>query len=182
VLEAATSADRVREFQSACADDAAFGPWYDASAPRVYRFVAARCGGDHHLAEELTQQAMIQAIRSRSAYDGRASAVTWICAIARNLLIDHHRRLDREERGRLRLTVREIAPGDPQARVAERDEVESALRRLPAIGRLALVLRHIDDYSVPEVARLIGRTESATHALLTRSREQLRASLRGSDR
>lgn len=174
--------DRVRDFLDVCDDDGAFSDWYDESAPSVYRFIAARCGGDMALAEELTQQAMIQAVRARRTYDGRAVVVTWICAIARNLLIDHHRRLDREERSRLRLTVREIEPIDPQVRLADRDEVESALRRLPAIGRLALVLRYMDGYSVQEIARVIGRTGSATHALLTRSREQFRTSFRGSDR
>ncbi len=44
------------------------------------------------------------------------------------------------------------------------------------------MLRYMDDYSVPEIAVAIGRTESATHALLTRSREQFRTSFRGSDR
>lgn len=182
MLETVSGTDRVTAFLAACTDDAAFGAWYDDCAPRVYRFVAARCGGDHALAEELTQQAMVQAVRARASYDGRASVTTWICSIARNLVIDHHRRLDREERGRLRLTVREIDPIDQHARVADRDELESALRRLPAIGRLALVLRYIDDYSVAEIARLIGRTESATHALLTRSREQLRTTFRETDR
>jgi RNA polymerase sigma-70 factor (ECF subfamily) len=125
---------------------------------------------------------MFQAVRARMTYDGRAMVVTWICSIARNLLIDHHRRLDREERSRLRVIVREIEPIDLQARLADRDEVESAFRRLPAIGRLALMLRYMDEYSVPEIAGVIGRTESATHALLTRSREQFRTSFRGSDR
>lgn len=182
MLAASVVEDRVRGFLTACADDHAFGAWYDDCAPRVHRFVAARCGGDQVLAEELTQAAMVQAIRARASYDGRASVVTWICTIARNLLIDHFRRLEREERNRLRLAVREIDPVDPGVRVAERDAVESALRRLPAMGRLALVLRYVDEYSVPEIARLIGRTESATHALLTRSREQLRTSFEGSDR
>lgn len=175
MLATSEAQDRVRGFLAVCADDAAFGAWYDEVAPRVYRFLHARCGGDDWLAEELTQQAMIQAIRARTSYDGRASVVTWICSIGRNLLIDHHRRMEREERSRLRLTVHEIQVEEPALAHADRDEVRSALRRLPAMQRLALVLRYLDDYSVPEVARAIGRSEAATHSLLNRSRERFRS-------
>lgn len=169
--------DRVREFLEVCSDDGRFGAWYDDAAPRVYRFLHARTGGDVALAEEITQAAMVAAIRARATYDGRATAVTWVCSIARNLLIDHHRRLDRDERRHLRVAVHEIAVNDVAGVQAERDAVRQALRQLPAIQRLALVLRYIDDEPVSEIARLIGRSEAATHALLTRSRERFRTTL-----
>ena len=171
--------DRVRGFLAACADDHAFGAWYDDAAPRIYAFAFARCGGDHALAEELTQLAMVRAIRSRTSYDGRAAVITWICSIVRNLLIDHHRKLEREERSRLRLTVLEIEVAEPGLAHAERDEVMDTLRRLPAMQRLALVLRYVDEYSISEVAQAIGKSEAATHSLLTRSRDRFRAHFQG---
>ena len=171
--------DRIREFLATCADDAAFSAWYDDAAPRVFAFAFARCGGDHALAEELTQLAMVRAIRARTTYDGRAAVTTWICSIVRNLLIDHHRKLEREERSRLRLTVREIEVDEPGLTFADRDEVLDTLRRLPAMQRLALVLRYVDDYSIPEVAQALGKSEAATHSLLTRSRDRFRAAFRG---
>ena len=60
------------------------------------------------LAEELAQQTFIAAVDQRSRYDGRSDTVTWLCGIARHKLADHFRTLEREERRRMRLEVRQI--------------------------------------------------------------------------
>jgi RNA polymerase sigma-70 factor (ECF subfamily) len=161
------------DFAAICADDAAFRAWYDAALPIVYGYVFARIGGDHALTEDLTQQAMVRAIRARATYDGRATIVAWICGVARNLLIDHHRRLAREQRSLFRVIVREIEP-DHATGLAERDAVLDALRRLPALQRAALVLRYLDGLPVRQVAVAIGKSEKATESLLSRGRERFR--------
>jgi len=161
------------DFVAICADDAAFRAWYDAALPVVYGYVFIRVGGDHALTEELTQQAMVRAIRARATYDGRAKTVAWVCGIARNLLIDHHRRLDREQRSLFRVIVREVEP-DHAAGLAERDTLLEALRRLPALQRAAMVLRYLDGLPVRQVAIAIGKSEKATESLLSRGRERFR--------
>lgn len=173
VLAPGGNRDDVRDFEAICADESAFRPWYDDAAPRVYSYLLPRSGGDHALTEELTQQAFVRAIRARATFDGRGPIVSWICGIARNLLIDHHRRLDREEHSRFRVIVREIETGAPSSHT-QREEVLETLRRLPASQRSALVLRYLDDMSVRDVARAIGKSESATESLLTRARDRFR--------
>jgi RNA polymerase sigma factor (sigma-70 family) len=84
-------------------DETAFRTWYDDAMPRVYRYLATRCGGDHALAEELTQQTFIEAIRHRRRFGGRSDLVTWLIAIGRNKLVDHYRRHGRDERRQDRL-------------------------------------------------------------------------------
>jgi len=170
--------DTVQGFAEICADEAAFRAWYEDAAPRVYSYLFARTGGDHALTEDLTQQAFIKAIAARASYDGRAPIAAWICGIARNLLTDHHRRADREERSHLRMVVREIDAGPAQAH-AERDDVLSTLRRLPALQRAVLVLRYLDDMTVREVARSVGKTEGATESLLSRARDSFRRRYEG---
>jgi RNA polymerase sigma-70 factor (ECF subfamily) len=181
VLPSADDRDRVRELREVFADPAAFRRWYDDAVRRVYRYLLTRCGGDSALAEELTQQAFINAIEHRDAYQGRSSAITWVCSIARNALIDHYRRLDREERGRLRMVVTELEPTavDPGAILLEdRREVAAALAALPPLQRAAIVLRYLDGLPVREIAGQLGRSESATESLLSRARERLREILR----
>jgi RNA polymerase sigma-70 factor (ECF subfamily) len=129
------------------------------------------------LAEELTQQAFLHAIRHRDDYDGRADPVTWLIAIGRNVLIDHVRRVEREERRRLRLIVREIPAHDAGSVSASRDEREvvlKALAGLPASQRTALVLHHVDGLSVHDVAKAMGRSEGAVEQLLNRGRARFR--------
>ena len=49
-------------------DEAAFRTWYDRSLPTVYRYLFHRCGRNPELAEELTQQAFVEAVRGRGAF------------------------------------------------------------------------------------------------------------------
>jgi RNA polymerase sigma-70 factor, ECF subfamily len=173
-----TAAERAGSFVALCADGPAFRAWYDAALPRVFGYVHGRVNADTALAEEITQQAFISAIDARHRFDGRADPVTWICAIARNALLDHYRRLAREERLRLRVVVGEIRdPAKEWEQRDERAEVVAALRSLTTDQRAAVLLRYADGLPVREVARLIERSEPATESLLSRSRERLRALL-----
>jgi RNA polymerase sigma-70 factor (ECF subfamily) len=167
------------EVDAALADDAAFRAWYERTWPKVYGYVASRAAGDATLAEEITQQAYVAAIDGRARFDGRSDSATWLCAIARNKLIDHFRRLDREERRGQRMVVRELQLGVPSTVAAwtaaeDRQAIEHALRSLPALQRLALTLVVLDGLSVPEVARAIGKSAAATQSLVARGRDGFR--------
>jgi RNA polymerase sigma-70 factor (ECF subfamily) len=170
-------AQRTAEFQACFASEAAFRVFYDRALPRLYGYLVHRCNGDTALAEDLTQSAFSEAIRQRHAYDGRADPVTWLIGIARHKLVDHFRAEEREERRRLSLVVREIDldRGDGAWRDAdERELLVDALGRLTAMQRAVLILHYADGLPVREVAREIGKSESATESLMTRAREALR--------
>jgi RNA polymerase sigma-70 factor (ECF subfamily) len=157
------------------ADEAAFRAWYDVALPRVYRYLFNRCGRNEDLAEELTQQTFVEAVRSRDTF-AEGESVAWLIGIARHRLIDHFRHLERRERGLLRL----ISASPPQvvwlgAQDGD-DQVAAALARLPAAQRAAIVLRYLDDLPVREVARVLGRSEGAVESLLSRGRDALRRS------
>lgn len=178
--DAGNLADRPTTLPALVADEAAFREWYDLVLPRVYRFLLARCAGDVALAEELTQETFVEAVRRRHQYDGRADVVTWLCAIGRNKLVDHHRRLGRERRRRLRLVSGWTDVDDDPARGSdERAAIQEALEQLTGEQRLVLVLRHLDELPVNEIARLIGRSYRATDSLLFRARDAFRRVYRG---
>ncbi len=169
--------DRRLELERIFEDEDAFQLWYEVAATRLYAYLFGRCGGDPSLAEELTQQAFLQAVRHRDSYDGRSNPITWLIAIGRNRLIDHLRREEREERRHLRLIVREIsAPHSIEYMRShdERADILAVLRRLPAGQRAALILHHVDDLSVREVGSALHRTEGAVEALLSRGRASFR--------
>lgn len=174
----------VAELRAAFIDEAAFRAWYERTLPRVYAFLASRCGGPGALAEELTQQTFVEAVRGRDSFDGRSDVVTWLCAIGRHRLADHLRRLEREERRRLRL-VGQASPAEEEAEpwqgVERRQVIEAALARLPAFQRAALVFRYLDGLSVRAVADALGRSKSATESLLARARESFERSYREVD-
>jgi RNA polymerase sigma-70 factor (ECF subfamily) len=168
------------DFVAIVGDEAKFRDWYDATLPRVYRYLVARCAGDDALAEELTQQTFVEAIRQRHRFDGRSDVVTWMCAIGRNKLVDHFRRQGREVRRQERLIAGNQEAPDSFWRAAEtREAVESALSELPHDQRLALLFRYLDGMSVREVAHTLGRGEKATESLLARGRESFRRAFGG---
>ncbi|HET7726957.1 MAG TPA: sigma-70 family RNA polymerase sigma factor [Candidatus Limnocylindrales bacterium] len=172
------------ELDLAFSSERAFRAWYDAALPRVYGFVLAHAAGDRELTEEITQQTFIDALRDHARFDGRSDVVTWLCAIARHKLADHYRQLDRQERRRLRLVVRELSEGGETSAwsaAEDRAEVEAALRTLPAMQRAALVSFYVDGLSMREIGRLVGRTETAVESLLTRARTNFRRAFREAD-
>jgi len=154
-------------------DAAAFRAFYDASLPRIYGYFLRRTGGSAALAEDLTQEAFMAAVRELKAGRRPASASAWIHGIARHKLIDHYRRAGRSERAQ---AAAEAAV--PTSAVQDGDDrgahVAAALDRVPAAQRAALVLCHLEGFTVAEAAAALGRSEKAVESLLGRGRDGLR--------
>jgi len=166
------------------ASEASFRAFYALALPKVYAYLYNRSGGDAAVTEELTQQTFVTAVRERARFDGRADPLTWLTAIARHKLADHFRRLDRDERRRMRLVVREITVGSEARawdRREERDAVVDVLASLSALQRAVLVLHYADGLSVREVGRELEKSESAIESLLTRAREAFRRNYERAD-
>jgi RNA polymerase sigma-70 factor (ECF subfamily) len=184
-MRASHPLEAAAEFASVFRDEQTFRRWYDAVAPRIYAYLYGRCGADIDLAQELTQQTFIQAVRHRDAYLGHSDSVTWLIAIARSQLADHFRRMEREGRRHLRL-IREIAPEDIDADAwranDDRAQIRAAMRRLTPDQRAALVLRYLDGLPVKDVAQVMGRSEKSAEAIITRARQAFRAEYEERDR
>ena len=172
-----TIEDGVDELQRALADDAAFESWYRRTVPRIYSYLVSRSGGDVALAEDLTQQTFVAAIDQRSRFDGRSDTITWLCSIARHKLADHFRAIERDERRQRRMEVRQIQLDDnrrSELGIEDRSVIAEVLRSLPESQRAVLVFVVLDDLSVAEAARLLGRSRGATESLLFRARDSFR--------
>jgi len=165
-------------------DELAFRAWYDRSLPNVYGYLFHRCGRNPELAEELTQQAFVEAVRSYGRFRGQAEATTWVIGIARHKLVDHYRRTERDLRRLAALRARELgAAGRAEsAPPTMPDDIDDGLALLPALQRAVLVLHYMDQLSVREVAHNIGKSEAATASLLARGRDAFRQAYQGTDR
>jgi len=161
-------------------DHAAFRAWYETALPRVHRYLFNRCGRDRSLAEELTQEAFAEAIRSIRRVPPDGDAVGWVIGIARHGLADHFRRLARQERGFVALASRSQLSIVPAWSGFDDDLVE-AIQSLPPMQRAAILLRYVDDLPVGTVAGLLGRSRKATESLLSRGRTSLRSAYAGSE-
>ena len=159
---------------------------YDDHLGRVYAFFAYRVGSRED-AEDLTQATFERAVRSARRYDKRRSTpITWLLAIAQNLLVDHYRRgagkhdqtLDGDDLDRA-LPV--VAPVDASAFEVE-PELAAALAHLGEREREIVALRFGADLSGPQIAELMGLTLANVQQILSRSLRRMRAALEESER
>ena len=141
---------------------------YDETITSVYRYLYRASGGDQVLVDDVAQETYVAALVRARVGDESVLTLPWLIRVARNKLVDHFRRADREARRAFSPPV-EPAPID--------DDMLAAIRSLPPLQRAAIALRYVDDLSVAEVARELGKSIKATESLLSRGRAALRASL-----
>src|ERR1700751_3908466 len=112
--------------------------------PRAYR-IAFLIAHDHAAAEDIAQEAFVQAIRRLDRFDRRRPFAPWLSTIVANRAIDWTR--SRSARRESRHEARESVP-PPEAPVgAYSDEVVAALATLTPEHRAVIVLRYVLDYT-----------------------------------
>lgn len=135
----------------------------------------AQLVGDRALAEDLLQDTLLAAYRSRSDLHDVDNAVAWLYAIARNRALDAGRRRRRQlaARARLRQSLPAHEP-DPSEAAAVRDLLERYLER----EELALlILRHLHGFDSRELAEVFGTSPDAIRQRLSRMRRRLAAAV-----
>ncbi len=171
----AEAAARAAEFRALFDDAVRLRRWLQGTLPSVYAFVFARCGADETVAEDITQETMVEVVRHRHNFDGRSHPLTWVCGIARHKVADHYRADFREKRRKLRLLDATPSLGQPASEALElTDAVKEALHRLPEAQRIVLASHYLDGLPVRDIAARLKRSESAVESLLARGRDGFR--------
>lgn len=169
-LDVINLVERARE-----GDGEAFAQLYDRYVDRVYRFVLYRVSGDSALAEDLTSEAFVRALRKIKGFTWQGRDVgAWFLTIARNLILDHYKS------GRVRLELIGADPGentregvvDPEdaalSRVSQAD-LYRAIQQLGDEQQQVIYWRFLQGYSVAEAAVAMDKTEGAIKALQYRA-------------
>jgi len=153
-----------------------FDQIYERHVWQVYAFHAYRVRS-RETAEDLTQLTFERALRAWERYDpARASVLTWLLVIARNLLIDHAR-ADRSA-GQVPLdTEHHGVPAPPPELPGVAPPLAAALEQLNDRDREVLALRYGADLKGPEIAEMTGLSLANVQQILSRSLRQLRADL-----
>lgn len=154
-------------------DDSEFDELYTSSFSRVTATVYAMTGNRDE-AQECVQEAFVRAWSHRRSLDRLQHPEAWVRTTAYRLAVSRWRRTSRGRRPADRALGASVTTAPPsEAHVA----VVEALRRLPEAQRRAIVLHHIADLPVAEVAREIGAPEGTVKAWLSRGRAALAALL-----
>jgi RNA polymerase sigma-70 factor (ECF subfamily) len=158
--------------------DGEFSELYRDHLRDVYSYSYYRTG-NHHDAEDLTEQTFLQAYRhfERAQRESRGRPLRpWLIRIAHNLAANYYR--DRSRRPQTQLEDASLisAPHDTETLVEGREElgaVLSGVASLPDDRREALIMRFALDMDNREIARTLGRSEGATKVLIHRAIKQL---------
>ena len=177
----ASAPDQTREEKRRL--DADFSDLYRAHLRDVYSYSYYRVG-NHHDAEDLTEQTFLQAYRhferAQRESDGRPLR-PWLIRIAHNLAANYYRDRSRRPQTQLEDAAVISAPHDTEALVEGRAELEAVLRgvaNLPDDRREALIMRFALGMDNREIARALGRSEGATKVLIHRAIRQLEERLK----
>jgi RNA polymerase sigma-70 factor (ECF subfamily) len=162
---------------------------------RLYS-IALRVLGNPADAEEAAQDAFVRAYRALAGYDAarirELRLRAWLATIVLNVCRSRRTR-GAATRGTLSLDVALPVDAEPRtpaalgpAAVADRragtESWADLLLTLPTAHRVAVVLRHVDGLSYPEVAEVLGKPEGTVKAQVHRGLAQLRAAYEAAER
>jgi RNA polymerase sigma-70 factor (ECF subfamily) len=148
---------------------------------RVYRAVRAVLRSDDD-AEDVMQQAYINAYKHLGQFAGDAQFSTWLTRIAINEALRRRKRARTIGEGDDSVTISLVEDDAPdpemQASTAElRELLEREIAALPESYRLVIMLRDIEGLSTAEAAQSLGLSEDVVKTRLHRGRTMLRDSL-----
>jgi RNA polymerase sigma-70 factor (ECF subfamily) len=156
---------------------------------RIYN-ICYRFSGSADDAADLSQEVFIKMYRTLNTFDtSRASFMTWVTTVTRNLLVDHFRKgkYDRitdsldatpgnQEDGLTLADQLEDGAASPEARMRSQETqklVHEALKRLSPELREAVILRDLQDLDYKDIAKVLNVPEGTVKSRINRGRTEL---------
>jgi RNA polymerase sigma-70 factor, ECF subfamily len=158
--------------------DEEFTQLYQAHLRDVYSYAYYRVG-NHHDAEDLTEQTFLQAYRhfERAQRESNGRPLRpWLIRIAHNLAANYYRDRSRRPQTPIDDAGPLSNPHTTESLVEDRDDLARILagvQELPDDRREALIMRFALGMDNREIARALGRTDGATKVLIHRAIRQL---------
>jgi len=156
-----------------------FSKIYDKYIEKIYRFIFMKVSAED-VAQDLCSEAFIKGWEVFNQ-EKIENAQALLYRIARNLVIDHYR-----EKGRTQFVqVDDLPIIDPRHNIEEmadqKLELEQVKRGISALRddyQDVIIWHYLDDLPIPEVAKLMERSEDATRVLLHRALESLKGNMK----
>ena len=148
--------------------------------------VLLRMLDSHEDTEEALAEVFVKIWRSADRFKGESKFTTWMYRIAGNTAFD----ILRSRKNRREITIDDavlsevdfgngftVDPEEVMIRSHELSEIDKAIQMLSAEDRLIVTLYHIREYSLEEVAEIIGQNKANLKVKLFRARQKLRGFL-----
>jgi RNA polymerase sigma-70 factor (ECF subfamily) len=165
-------------------DRAAFGQLVRIYQDRLFTSVV-HLVGQREEAEDIVQDAFVQALLKLPSFRGRSSFYTWLYRIAINAARNRQRRarpavsLQQPPQPSMSDPLDRAEPPTERMLRAERAcQIQAALQRLSEEYRAVLVLREVEDFDYETIARVLNISVGTVRSRLHRARALLREQLR----
>ena len=132
-------------------------------------------------AEDVVQDVFLRVLQRRGQLSRIAEVRPWLVRITWNLAIDRTRKVRPEQMDDLfaaGLVSRDLPPDTAMDESGRMQQVLAAIECLPKRERQALLLSAMEELSHPEIAAVMGKSESSVRSLLFRARTRLRERIR----
>ena len=153
---------------------------------RLFRYLV-HLTASRERAEDFFQETWLRVLERGHQYDGKWKFEAWLFAIARNLVLDWHRRKKPQSFESLSGPGEEPGFDVPDAKSAsplqqaltgeEAAGVQASLKKLPALYREVLLLRFQEEMQLEEIAAILNAPVSTVKSRLYRGLEALRGAL-----
>lgn len=163
-----------------------FGQIYDQYVEKIYRFIFLKVSSQE-IAEDLCSETFLRGWEAFKKAHNPNPAIpkidniqAFLYQIARNLVIDHYR-----QKSQFQVVSVENTPIiDPRENLEKRsmvnsdlDTIKAALVNIRPEYQEVIVWRYLEDLSVPEIAKILDKSEETIRVLLHRATKKLKVEL-----
>lgn len=151
----------------------------------LYRLTASRNDAD-----DLTHDTFIRAYDKLNLFKGESSLKTWVFQIATNLAYNYLQKRKRwtvnvnaeakelvSQNPALVSNIQQVANNSPEGRYTIREHIDTCFtcmgKTLPIENQVAVILKDIYDFSVPEITRILSKSEGTVKYLLQNARKTM---------
>ena len=156
-----------------------FSSIYDKYVDKIYRFIFIKVSSQE-IAEDLCSETFLRGWQVFKEREDIENPPAFLYQIARNLIIDHYR-----EKGKAKIVSAEYTPiVDPREDLEEKanlssdlEEVRLSLANLKGDYQDVIIYRYLDELSVPEIAKILNKSEGTIRVTLHRALKALKNEL-----
>ncbi|HLK04747.1 MAG TPA: RNA polymerase sigma factor [Candidatus Acidoferrum sp.] len=156
---------------------------------RLFRYLL-HLTGSRERAEDFFQETWVRVLERGSQYDGKWKFEAWLFTIARNLVLDWHRRKKPESFESLRgpeedapafdvQDEKSVTPLESFLNNEQHEGIKVSLTKIPVVYREVLVLRFQEEMQLDEIAVVLSTPVSTVKSRLYRGLEALRVTMTG---
>jgi RNA polymerase sigma-70 factor (ECF subfamily) len=170
-------------------DPSAFDALVRRFRPRIYA-LALHLTGSASDADDIAQEALVEAYRHVRHFEGRSQFFTWLYRITMNRALNAQRKTKLRssvflDDARVESALAVDAPNDPRLRLSLRETYATLIYALDALSpalKSAVVLTSLSGLSYDEAAIVLGTSAGAVAVRIHEARKQLKLALSAAER